>query len=93
MRTMLRWRIAAAPGNRAIESGALSEAVEDLKQKLRPEALYFYLECGERAGCMVFDMTEPAQVAKLAEPLFKAADAAVEIFPVMGPEDMKKGLE
>lgn len=93
MRMMLRWTVPVERGNEAIETGALSEALQRLTERLRPEATYYFLEAGERAGCMVFEMTDPAEIARIAEPLFNAADAAVDILPVMTPEDMQKGLE
>lgn len=93
MRMMLRWSIPVERGNEAIATGALNEAVQALTERLRPEAAYFYLEAGERAGCMVFEMTDSAEVARIAEPLFMAADAAVDILPVMNAEALRKGLE
>ena len=93
MRMMLRWSLPVERGNEVIESGTLDETIQGLTEKLRPEAAYFYLEGGERAGCMVFEMTDSAEIARIAEPLFMAADAAVELLPVMNAEEMRKGLE
>ena len=41
---------------------------------------------------IVFDMTEPSEIPKVAEGLFNKLNAAVSFHPVMNPEDLKKGL-
>jgi hypothetical protein len=46
----------------------------------------------ERAGMTVFDMTDPAQIPQIAEPLFMALDAGVEFLPVMNADDLQRAL-
>lgn len=92
MRTMLRWTVPVERGNEAIESGALTDAIETLMRELEPEAAYFFAEAGERSGMIVFDMTDPAQIPQIAEPLFMRLDAAVEFVPVMNADDLKRAL-
>ena len=42
---------------------------------------------------LIFDMTDSSQIPEVVEPLFLNVDAAVEIKPVMNPDDLKAGLE
>lgn len=92
MRTMLRWRVPAEPGNRAIQNGAIARTIESLIGTLKPEAAYFMADQGMRSGMMVFDMADPSQIPEIAEPLFQELQAVVEFAPVMNADDLKKAL-
>lgn len=92
MRMMMRWTVPAAAGNAAIQSGAMQESVESLLRDLQPEAAYFFASGGMRGGLVVFDLADPSQIPLVAEPLFNAYDAAVEIVPVMNAEDLQKAF-
>jgi len=92
MRTMLRWTVPVEKGNEAIKDGSLQKTLESLAQQLKPEAAYFWPERGERAGLMVFDMKDPAEIPQIAEQLFMTLDAAVELTPVMNADDLQRAL-
>jgi hypothetical protein len=92
MRTMLRWTVPVERGNEAIKDGTLEQSIQTLMEQLKPEAAYFMPYDGERSGIMVFDMTDPAQIPQIVEPLFMALDAAVEFTPVMNADDLKRAL-
>jgi hypothetical protein len=92
MRTMVRWRVPAERGNEAISSGVMQKTIESMLRDLKPEASYFFPDDGMRSGLMVFDMAEPSQIPQVAEPLFHAFDAEVEILSVMNAEDLQKAL-
>jgi hypothetical protein len=91
MRMMLRMVIDASDGSDAIKSGALQNAIGDLIEKLKPEAVYFATEDGMRAGYVFFDMKSANQQVEIAEPLF---DLGAEIYlaPCMTPEDLQAGF-
>lgn len=93
MRMMLRWTVPAAKGNEGIHNGAIQQTIEMLMAELKPEAAYFLAAAGKRAGMMVFDMTDPAQIPQIAEPLFQALEAEVEFVPVMNADDLKRALD
>ena len=92
MRMMMRWTVPVERGNETIKDGSLAKTIEEMMEKLRPEAAYFWPEQGERGGMMVFDMADPSQIPIIAEPLFLNHDAAVEFLPVMDADDLKKAL-
>jgi len=92
MRMMLRWTVPVERGNEAIRDGILTNTLETLSAELKPEMQYFWAENGERAGMMVFDMVDPAQIPQIAEPLFMNLDAAVDFTPVMNLDDLKRAL-
>ncbi len=93
MRMMLRWTVPVGRGNETIRDGSLAQTIETLLEELEPEAAYFWPENGERAGMIVFDMTDTTQIPQIAEPLFMNVDAAVEFLPVMNADDLKQALE
>jgi len=93
MRMMIRWSVPVEAGNDAIEDGTITEVIQSMIETLKPEAAYFMAEGGDRAGIMVFDMTDPAQIPQIAEPLFMNLDAAVEFIPVMNAEDLERALD
>ena len=92
MRTMLRWTVPVEKGNQAIKDGSIGRIFESLTQDLKPEAAYFWPEEGKRAGMMVFDMTDPSEIAQIAEQLFLNLDAAVQYTPVMNADDLQRAL-
>ena len=92
MRTMLTWAVPVERGNQAIEDGSLAATIEEMLDKLEPEAAYFRAIDGERGGMIVFDMDDPAQIPQVAEPLFLKLDASVELTPVMNADDLRRAL-
>ena len=92
MRMMFRWTAPAAKGNQAIQDGSLMEVIENLLEQLQPEAAYFGPGDGKRAGMIVFDMTDPAQIPQIAEPLLQGLDAEIEFVPVMNVDDLRRAL-
>ena len=93
MRMMLQWTVPAVKGNKSVSDGSMAATIEALQEKLQPEAAYYMAKDGKRAGMMVFDMTDPAQIPQIAEPLFQTYDAEVEFIPVMNADDLKRALE
>lgn len=92
MRTMLRWTVPAADGNRAIAEGAMQKSIETMLRELKPEAAYFFANNGKRSGLMVFDMADSSQIPAIAEPLFQVFNAEVELLPVMNAEDLQQAF-
>jgi len=92
MRLMLKFTIPVAKGNEAAKKGAIGPAIEALIKQANAEAAYFYMEDGKRAGMIIFEATDQAQMTKLNEPLMAALDAAIHIQPVLTVDDLQKGL-
>src|SRR5262249_24503634 len=87
MRMMLRFTLPVEKGNQAFNDGSLGKTMESVMTKLKPEAAYFAPLDGKRSGMLFFDIAEPSQIVEVVEPLFLNLDAAVEIVPVMNPEE------
>jgi hypothetical protein len=89
---MLKWTVPVEKGNTMVDDGSMGTVIEAVMAKAEPEAAYFMPLEGRRAGLLFFDMEEPADIAGIAEILFREADAAVEFTPVMNADDLKKAL-
>jgi hypothetical protein len=88
---LLRVSIPVEAGNAAAKAGTLGSTIQKILGDMKPETVYFYADDnGRRAGSIVFDMKDPAEIPGLAEPWFLAFNATVSIRPVMTPEDLGK---
>ena len=92
MRLMLRFTIPVERGNEAAEDGTLGPAIDALIERTKPEAAYFTLDGGERAGMIFFEVDDQARLTQINEPLFAALDAAIDIVPVLTLDDLRRGL-
>jgi len=92
MRMMLRVRMNTAKANEAVKSGTLPKVMGAFMEKAKPEAAYFTLDNGERTGFFVFDMKDSTQMPPLAEDLFMALGADLQLTPVMNADEMRAGL-
>ena len=89
---MLKYTIPVEKGNEAAKDGSLGLAIDALIEQVKPEAAYFMVEQGTRAGIVVFNETDQSRLPKINEPMFAKLNAAIEIYPVLTLEDLKKGL-
>ena len=89
---MLKFAIPVEKGNEAAKDGSLGRAIDALIKQVKPEAAYFMVEQGKRAGIIVFNESDQSRLPKINEPLFAKLNAAIEIYPVLTLEDLKKGL-
>jgi len=92
MRMMLRWTVPVEKGNAMVDDGSMGTVIEAVMAKAKPEAAYFLAEDGKRSGMVFFDMKEAADIPRIAEILFRGANASVEFVPVMNADDLKKAL-
>jgi hypothetical protein len=92
MRTMIRIKMQVEAGNKAFQDGTLSKIIMEAIERLKPEAAYFYPDQGLRTALMVLDVGDSSEIPAIVEPFFSKLNAAVEMFPVMNADDLKKGL-
>src|SRR6266550_970990 len=88
MRFLMKVNIPVEPGNRAAKAGKLSTTIQSILADLKPEAVYFSDDKGQRTGYLFFEMADASQIPAVAEPGFLAFDAAIEFHPVMVPDDL-----
>jgi hypothetical protein len=93
MRMLLRFQMEVEAGNKAIKDGSLATALDGLMSQLQPEAAYFTAQDGMRTGLIFFDLPDASKIPPACEPLFMNLNAAIDLVPVMTPEDVQAGLE
>src|SRR6266536_2654064 len=90
MRFLLKVNIPVESGNVAAKAGKLGATIQSILEDLKPEAVYFTDNNGQRAGFIFLEMQDASQIPAIAEPWFVAFNASVEIHPVMVPDDLTK---
>src|SRR5438270_11105617 len=90
MRFLLKVNIPVESGNAAARAGKLGATIQSILADLKPEAVYFTDDAGQRAGYIFLDMQDASQIPAIAEPWFLAFNASIEIHPVMVPDDLAK---
>ena len=93
MRTLLKVQMDTEAGSKAIADGTMSEMMQGMMERLKPEAAYFGPEDGLRTAFIIFDLEDPSQIPSISEPLFRTVKAKVTFMPVMNREDLQKGLQ
>src|SRR5262245_31561732 len=90
MRFLLKVNIPVESGNAAAKAGKLGATIQTILSELKPEAVYFTDNNGQRAGFIFLDLQDASQIPAIAEPWFLAFNASIEIHPVMVPDDLAK---
>src|SRR5258705_7864076 len=90
MRFMMKVNIPVEFGNAAAKAGTLGATIQAILAELKPEAVYFTDNNGQRAGFIFLDLQDASQIPAIAEPWFLAFNASLQIHPVMIPEDLAK---
>lgn len=88
MRLIMRFSIPVQKGNAAASDGTLARALKSLVDKVSPEAAYFHLDDGARAGTLVFDADDQLNLAEINEPLFSQLDANIDVQPAISLDEL-----
>lgn len=91
MRMLLKAVVDTEAGNEGLRSAP--EALDQLREFLKPEAFYGISEDGQRAFIAVFDLADPSQIPVICEPIYQLTKGKITITPCMTFEDVKKGVE
>jgi hypothetical protein len=93
MRMLLKAIIDTEAANEVFRTGRVAENLGRIIELLKPEAVYFAGEDGQRAVFAVFDLADPSQLPVVSEPLYLLAKAKITVTPCMNLEELKKGLD
>jgi hypothetical protein len=90
MRFLVKINIPVEAGNAAAKAGKLGTTIQAILADLKPEAVYFTDDKGQRTALLFLDMQDASQIPAIAEPWLLAFNASIEIHPVMVPEDLAR---
>ena len=94
MKMLLNVLFPLEPFNALVRSGEIGTVMQRTLDDLKPEAVYFTEQGGERSAILVIEIGNPSEVPKFAEPFFLNFNAKCQLRIVMSPDDLKKaGLE
>jgi hypothetical protein len=90
MRFLVKANIPVEAGNQAARAGKLGATIQSILADLKPEAVYFTDDNGQRTAFLFLEMNDASQIPAIAEPWFLALNASIEIHPVMVPDDLAR---
>jgi hypothetical protein len=94
MRMLLTARFPSEPFNTLVRKGHAGKILQSIVEDLKPEAVYFTEEGGQRGAILVVDLPGPSDVPRIVEPFFLSFNADCRFNVVMSPEDLAKaGLD
>lgn len=90
MRVLMKVALPVEEGNRVAKAKKLGSTIQAILTEQKPEAVYFGTDNGKRTAFLFLQAKDSAEIPRLAEPWFFAFNAAVDMQPVMTPEDLAK---
>jgi hypothetical protein len=86
MRFLLKATMPVERGN----DPRLVQKIQDVLADIKPDAAYFCAEHGQRTAYLFVNLEGAHKIPAVAEPLFHAFKADIELIPVMTPEDLQR---
>ena len=90
MRMMVDFENPPEPFNTMVKNGTAGATIQKVIEAIKPEAVYFTDDNGQRTAFLFLDMQDASQIPAIVEPWFLAFNASIEIHPVMVPEDLMR---
>ena len=89
MRLMLKVSLPIEPRNSMMKAGTFRPIMGRILAAIKAEAAYLTTVDGQRAGIIVVNVDDDYKVPSIAEPLFQAFKASVDISVAMTAEDLQ----
>jgi hypothetical protein len=89
MKFMVKVTLPVEEGNAAIRDGSMMDKFQAIFDEVKPDAVYFAAENGQRTQYLIVDLDDPAKMPSMAEPWWLSFNADVSISPVFTLEDME----
>jgi hypothetical protein len=77
--------------NDAVKDGTAGAKMGKILEAIKPESVHFTSICGKRSAYIIVDLPDASKIPALAEPWFLTFEADVQFYPVMTPDDLKRG--
>ena len=89
MRLMLKVSLPIEPRNSMMKAGTFRPIMGRILAAIKAKAAYLTTVDGQRAGIIVVNVDDDDKVPSIAEPLFQAFKASVDISVAMTAEDLQ----
>lgn len=94
MKMLMEVELPNEPFNTLVKRGAVGPTIQGVLDEIKPSAVYFSEQDGQRGAVLVVDVDDSARIPALAEPFFVRFDANVKFRVCMTPEDLaRSGLD
>jgi hypothetical protein len=90
MRMLMNVKVPHEPFNSAVKDGTAGAKLNKILEAIKPEAVYFTDQNGQRSAILIVDLPDPSKIPALAEPWFLTFQADVQFHVVMTPDDLKR---
>ncbi|MBI4465495.1 MAG: hypothetical protein HY647_12385 [Acidobacteria bacterium] len=87
---LMRVTIPVEAGNTLVRDPNFAKRMQEILSDIKPEAVYFTAQGGQRTVYLLVQMRESSQLPALAEPFWLSLKADVECTPVMTAEEFAK---
>ena len=94
MRMLMNVTVPNEPFNAAVRNGTVGQIIGKILEAIKPEAVYFTEQDGQRGAVLVVNVNRPSDIPALAEPWFLNFEADCQLRIAMTPDDVRDaGLE
>ncbi len=91
MKILMNVKIPHQQFNAATKDGSVGKKLKSILDAIKPEAVYFTEQSGQRGAVLVVNIKDSSQIPSLAEPWFLTFEADVEFRIAMTPGELQKG--
>ena len=92
MRLMMTIKMPVEHGNKAFADGSMQQVLQELIDKLQPEACYFMMQDGLRTALLFYEAQDEFRILEAHEPRFATLGASIDETPALSWEDMQRGF-
>ncbi len=90
---MLKATMPIQAGNDLVKSPSMGQKMETLLGDLKPEAVYYTLDKGQRTIYFVVSMDSSSELPSKLEPVWHTFNADIELIPAMNQDDFNTAMQ
>ena len=93
MKFIVRATIPVDTGNEMVKDpGYMQQLLDKVMGDLRPEAVYFCIESGQRTVYSIVNLEKASEWPRIVEPLWLALGCDVEVIPAMSQDEFGEAM-
>ncbi|BBM03812.1 hypothetical protein GL2_38860 [Microbulbifer sp. GL-2] len=92
MRLLMKILVPVKSGNKSIADKSMSSVFSDFVASANPEASFFFIEDGKRAGIFIFEEKRQDHLMAYNEKFFSVLGAEIWVTPVLNYKELQKHM-